>query len=337
MADSRDQYDESMASQFLKERQGPELLRLLAGCLQSGASNARLSDLFARLIEYATPLELEPRAYAVGFIGGMRADLSRTNYAMPEDIESRYDELVKSVLAIFDREASKAISIPVRRDAAEALAQGGDPRLRLPRRELDKRYLEYWVKVAGGRLKDAEVPAFLIGQHLVTVYEYGVYMELTDAETPADWSEQRLHPSRPVTMVSWHEAVAYCEWAGGRLPTADEWGLAARVHGSPLGCQPRRFAWGDDKPTPEHAQCEGPPAPVGLFPLGATPLAGNDCRRIFDLAGNVLKWTSSLYWEGNKLPIFTITGYLRADTHYRHGAGYRSGNLGFRCAAQASC
>ena len=132
LADSRDQYREDMALKFLKERQGPEVLRLLAGCLQSGTSSARLSDLFACLTEYAAPLELEPRAYAVGVIGGMRADLLPTNYAMPEELQGRYDELVKSVLAIFDREASKSISIPIRRDAAEALAQGGDPRLRLP-------------------------------------------------------------------------------------------------------------------------------------------------------------------------------------------------------------
>ena len=120
LAHSRDQYREDMAVKFLKERQGPEVLRLLAGCLQSGTSSARLSDLFACLIDYAAPLGLEPRACAVGVIGGMRADLLPTNYAMPEDLQGRYDELVRSVLAIFDREASKAISIPIRRDAAEA-------------------------------------------------------------------------------------------------------------------------------------------------------------------------------------------------------------------------
>jgi formylglycine-generating enzyme required for sulfatase activity len=32
---------------------------------------------------------------------------------------------------------------------------------------------------------------------------------------------------RPAVHVSWHEAQAYCEWQDGRLPTFDEWRLAA--------------------------------------------------------------------------------------------------------------
>ena len=188
------------------------------------------------------------------------------------------------------------------------------------------------MKVAAGSLKDVEVPAFLIGQYPVTVYEYGVYLERTGAARPENWDEQSQHLSRPVTRVNWEEAGAYCNWADGRLPTDSEWEFAASIHGSAPGDEPRVFPWGDDKPTPEHANYTetrlGSPTPVGLFPVGATPAA------IFDMAGNVWEWSEG----GNRLRgagFFNGARDLRAafrnDSHPDYG---RSGNIGFRCARE---
>ena len=109
---------------------------------------------------------------------------------------------------------------------------------------------------------------------------------------------QNDHPDWPATVLV-DEAVAWCGWRGGRLPTEPEFEFAAKGPG-----RGRLFPWGDEKLTnapgdceritaffaisdnpPQSFNCSGrKPSPVGNKPRGCTP------EGVCDLAGNAAEF-----------------------------------------------
>jgi len=144
------------------------------------------------------------------------------------------------------------------------------------------------------------LPAFYIDIYEVTNLQYKKFIDTSNRRSPSHF-RNRTYPEgkadHPVTNVSWHDAEAYCAWAGKRLPTDQEWEKAAR------GTQGRIFPWGNEfdinrANTPVRWQAlkqDGDTTPVGSFPAGASPYG------VYDMSGNVWEWTSAWYqpYPGN--------------------------------------
>ncbi len=101
----------------------------------------------------------------------------------------------------------------------------------------------------------------------------------------------------PVVQIAYEDALAYCEWAGRRLPTEAEWELAARG-----GKKRTIYFWGDDSSVlKEQANTW-----EGEFPVINKKMDGFELRApvksyppngygLYDMAGNVWEWTSDWY------------------------------------------
>lgn len=177
-------------------------------------------------------------------------------------------------------------------------------------------------------------------------------------EGPESTIEDRM--DHPVVHISWNDAIAFCNWAGKRLPTEAEWELAARG-----GLKQKKFPWGNTLTPNDHHQCN---IWQGNFPdqnteedgfRGTAPAKAFEPNGygLYNVSGNVWEWCHD--WFSAFYPMMNFKenprGPKSGDAKVIRGGSYlchksycnryrvaartantpdsSTGNLGFRCAA----
>ena len=252
---------------------------------------------------------------------------------LPEDKLARFRQFCLGAI-------EQEIPLQPRQALGLVLGRIGDPRI------LDPRDPAGYVRIPPGRypFQDDWIEieeAYWLSRFPVTNSQFERFVRDGGYRNEAHWSDKGwkwlqqaqvtepiyFHdhrfdaPNQPVVGVSWWEAKAFCRWAGGRLPSEQEWESAAR------GREAREYPW--DGPWKDGI-CNtlesglGGTSPVGLFPRSRQADFSLE-----DLAGNVWEWVSGERllrggsWNDE-------TGVARAAFRYLNYPVGRSSTIGFR-------
>jgi formylglycine-generating enzyme required for sulfatase activity len=199
-------------------------------------------------------------------------------------------------------------------------------------------------------LRQVKLPAFFIDKYEVTHEDYYAFLVATGRPVPARspyWLGGKPREGRekhPVVYVSYEDAEAYARWAGKRLPTAEEWEVAAR------GPDRREYPWGNlfsEKENTFHcnslefwqvhkhlspgtARVDASDVPNDPSPFG-----------VYGMGGNVWEWTSTsgkvTGKEGRVLKggsFMTDKRAIRASNLYPEDPTLGHPDVGFRCVRE---
>lgn len=188
---------------------------------------------------------------------------------------------------------------------------------------------------------------FAIGKYEVSMDEYRRFAEAIHLGGELPWDgvdDFATIRNLPVNFVSQVEARRYCAWkyAHGRLPSEEEWEVAARDASD----EERRFPWHGDRFDSNRTNAATRDQRAELVPVDDLP-AGATARGLQHLVGNVAEWTSSAalaYPGSSALPppgMAVIRGGAANDTDVDdltvsarrfRSAATRDPFIGFRCA-----
>jgi cysteine-rich repeat protein len=176
------------------------------------------------------------------------------------------------------------------------------------------RYTVTWVNIEGGDFSmgfsagqanelpvhTVSVPTFEMTESEITVVQFadcvhaGVCVPPGIADPLCNWnvSGQQAHP---VNCVTWQQAVDYCDYVGGRLPSEAEWEYAARSQGQNIP-----YPWGTDIADCTLAVMQsngGEGCGTNDTWVVCSKPAGNTDQGLCDMSGNVWEWVQDWYHD----------------------------------------
>lgn len=175
--------------------------------------------------------------------------------------------------------------------------------------------------------------AFYISLNLVTNGEYKRFVEATKHRAPGHWKKGSIPNSKeehPVVIVDWNDAVDFCKWAGGWLPTEAQWEKAASWDEAYK--RKRRYPWGDAF---DASKCNSYESNIGdTTPVGKYSPQGDSAYGVRDMAGNVWDWCADWYddryYEGS--PGENPPGAASGNYCVVRGGAFGDGSRLVRCA-----
>jgi len=182
--------------------------------------------------------------------------------------------------------------------------------------------------------------SFRIGLYSVTNIQWRVFESEAGHKGRVSYNDPRYEgDDQPVVGVSLDDALAFCKWAGGRLPSEIEWERAAR------GTDGRKYAWGEQYPAAtlcHYAMSMMDKTAPRTLSVNSLPEGCSSCG-CYHMTGNVDEWcmNKDASHDVSQEPRYPTRGGHWLSASYALNVYYhnlwrrdtRSHTIGFRIAA----